>query len=32
MKEKTKNSITETVNLPFWSIYKTMLLYCLKCR
>ena len=32
MKKEIKTLKTETVYLRFYSIYKTMLLYCLKCR
>ena len=32
MKEEIKNLKTITVHQRFYSIYKTMLLYCLKCR
>ena len=32
MKEKIKNVKTESVYWRFFSIYKTMLSYCLKCR
>ena len=32
MKEELRNLKTSTVNQRFWSIYKTTLSYCLRCR
>ena len=32
MKEEIKNLKTYTVHRRFYYIYKTMLLYCLRCR